>query len=177
MLEAGLFDACFFEDLAGVYDTFQGKFDAILGRGGQLNLLDPLMVLPYVARATSRLGLGITLSTTFYHPFHIARMLGSLDHLSAGRIAWNVVTSANDFAARNFGHAKLAPHANRYARAREFVQVVQKLGDTWDASGLVATRPRLCRPVCRGHLHVPAPEVRHAGIPRRHARADAGCRP
>ena len=71
-----MFDACFFEDLAGVYDTFAGKFDAILGRGGQLNLLDPLMVLPYIARATTKLGLGITLSTSFYHPFHIARMLG-----------------------------------------------------------------------------------------------------
>ena len=137
VLEAGLFDACFFEDLAGVYDTFQGKFDAILGRGGQLNLLDPLMVLPYVARATSRLGLGITLSTSFYHPFHIARMLGSLDHLSAGRIAWNVVTSASDMEARNFGMAGIPDRNTRYDRAEESVEACLALWDGWDHDALL----------------------------------------
>ncbi len=137
VLEAGLFDACFFEDLAGVYDTYKGNYDTILGRGGQLNLLDPMMVLPYIARATSRLGLGITMSTSFYHPFHIARMLGSLDHLSQGRVAWNVVTSASDMEARNFGMEAIPERNARYDRAEETVEACLALWDGWDADALL----------------------------------------
>ena len=137
VLEAGLFDACFFEDLAGVYDTYAGKFDTILGRGGQLNLLDPLMVLPYIADATTRLGLGITLSTSFYHPFHIARMLASLDHLSGGRVAWNVVTSASDMEAQNFGMQTIPDRNTRYDRAEESVEACLALWDGWEADALV----------------------------------------
>jgi FMN-dependent oxidoreductase (nitrilotriacetate monooxygenase family) len=137
VLEAGCFDACFFEDLAGIYDIYKGTYDTILGRGGQLNLLDPLMVLPYVARATSRLGLGITLSTSFYHPFHLARMLASLDHLSGGRVAWNVVTSATDMEARNFGMPTIPDRETRYARAEESVEACMALWDSWDADALL----------------------------------------
>ena len=137
VLEAGCFDACFFEDLAGIYDTYKGSYDTILGRGGQLNLLDPLMVLPYVARATKHLGLGITLSTSFYHPFHIARMLGSLDHLSNGRIAWNVVTSAADMEAQNLGMSAIPDRNTRYDRAEETVEACLALWNTWDADALV----------------------------------------
>ncbi len=140
VLEAGLFDACFFEDLAGVYDIYQGKFDAILGRGGQLNLLDPLMVLPYLARATSKLGLGITMSTSFYHPFHIARMLASLDHLSGGRVAWNVVTSASDMEARNFGMDVIPDRTTRYDRAEESVEACRALWDGWDSDALLLNK-------------------------------------
>jgi len=137
VLEAGLFDACFFEDLAGIFDTYAGTFNSILGRGGQLNLLDPLMVLPYIARATTRLGLGITLSTSFYHPFHIARMLGSLDHLSGGRVAWNVVTSATDMEAQNFGMDRIPDRNTRYERAEESVEACLALWDGWDADALI----------------------------------------
>lgn len=137
VLEEGLFDACFFEDTVGIYDTWQGSYDVILGRGGQINLLDPLMVLPYMAAATKRLGLGITLSTSFYHPFHIARMLGSLDHLSGGRVAWNVVTSANDMEARNFGLAAMPPHAERYDRAQETLDACMALWRSWDEDALL----------------------------------------
>ena len=120
-----------------MYDTYAGTFDAILGRGGQLNLLDPLMVLPYIARATTRLGLGITLSTSFYHPFHIARMLASLDHLSAGRVAWNVVTSASDMEAQNFGMDAIPDRNTRYDRAEESVEACLALWDGWDADALL----------------------------------------
>lgn len=137
VLEAGCFDACFFEDLSGVYDTYGGSYRTLLGRGGQINLLDPLMVLPYIARATTKLGLGITLSTSFYHPFHLARMLASLDHLSAGRVAWNVVTSASDMEARNFGMERIPDRATRYDRAEECVLACKALWDTWDADALV----------------------------------------
>lgn len=137
VLEDGLFDACFFEDLSGVYDTYKGRYDVILRRGGQINLLDPLMVLPYIARVTTRLGLGITLSTSFYHPFHLARMLASLDHLSGGRVAWNVVTSASDMEARNFGMASIPDRATRYDRAQECVEACMALWDGWEPDALV----------------------------------------
>jgi FMN-dependent oxidoreductase (nitrilotriacetate monooxygenase family) len=137
VLEEGCFDACFFEDLSGVYDTYKGNYEAILGRGGQINLLDPLMVLPYIARATTHLGLGITLSTSFYHPFHLARMLASLDHLSCGRVAWNVVTSASDMEARNFGMDAIPDRTTRYDRAEESVEACMALWDTWEDGALL----------------------------------------
>jgi FMN-dependent oxidoreductase (nitrilotriacetate monooxygenase family) len=142
VLEEGCFDACFFEDLSGVYDTYQGSYDAILGRGGQLNLLDPLMVLPYIARATTHLGLGITLSTSFYHPFHLARMLASLDHLSGGRVAWNVVTSASDMEARNFGMDAIPDRITRYDRAEESVEACMALWNTWEDGALLLDKAR-----------------------------------
>ena len=97
-----------------------------------MNVLEPVTLLTALAGMTERIGLGGTVSTSFTEPYNVARQFASLDHLSQGRAAWNVVTSANDYAARNFGHAKLAPHAERYERAGEFVDVVRDLWDTWD---------------------------------------------
>jgi len=142
VLEEGCFDACFFEDLSGVYDTYKGSYETILGRGGQINLLDPLMVLPYIARATTHLGLGITLSTSFYHPFHLARMLASLDHLSGGRVAWNVVTSASDMEARNFGMDAIPDRITRYDRAEETVEACMALWNTWEDGALLLDKAR-----------------------------------
>lgn len=105
-----------------------------------MNVLEPVTLLTALAGVTTRIGLGGTVSTSFSEPYNVARQFASLDHLSAGRAAWNVVTSANDYAARNFGHAKLAPHAERYARAGEFVDVVRALWDTWDDDAFVLDR-------------------------------------
>ncbi|HVY16378.1 MAG TPA: LLM class flavin-dependent oxidoreductase [Rhodopila sp.] len=107
-----------------------------------MNVLEPVTLLTAVAGATSRIGLGGTVSTSFSEPYNVARQFASLDHLSGGRAAWNVVTSANDYAARNFGHAKLAPHAERYRRAGEFVDVVRRLWDSWDDGAFVLDRDR-----------------------------------
>jgi len=96
------------------------------------NTLEPVTLLAALAGATDRIGLGGTVSTSFSEPYNVARQFASLDHLSGGRAAWNVVTSANDYAARNFGHTTLPPHALRYERAGEFVDVVRKLWDTWE---------------------------------------------
>jgi hypothetical protein len=109
VLEAGFFDGCFFADTLGLPDIYKGSFDTYLRYGGQLSYLDPMIVLPVMARATRHLGLGATLSTTFYPPYHLARTLASLDHLSAGRACWNVVTSATNFEAHNFGIAIFPP--------------------------------------------------------------------
>jgi FMN-dependent oxidoreductase (nitrilotriacetate monooxygenase family) len=95
------------------------------------------MVLPYIARATTHLGLGITLSTSFYHPFHLARMLASLDHLSNGRVAWNVVTSASDMEARNFGMDAIPDRVTRYDRAEESVEACMALWNTWEDGALL----------------------------------------
>jgi FMN-dependent oxidoreductase (nitrilotriacetate monooxygenase family) len=102
-----------------------------------MNALEPITLLSAVAGATSHIGLGATASTSFFEPYNIARQFASLDHISGGRAAWNVVTSANDFAARNFGHAKLPPHAERYAKARESLSVVNSLWETWDEGAFV----------------------------------------
>jgi FMN-dependent oxidoreductase (nitrilotriacetate monooxygenase family) len=102
-----------------------------------MNALEPVTLLSAVAGATTHIGLGATVSTSFFEPYNIARQFASLDHISGGRAAWNVVTSANDFAARNFGHSQLPPHAQRYARARESLAVVQSLWDTWDEDAFV----------------------------------------
>src|SRR5712692_5004836 len=105
-----------------------------------MNVLEPITLLSAVAGATTHIGLGATASTSFFEPYNLARQFASLDHISAGRAAWNVVTSANDYAARNFGHATLPPHALRYEKAGEFVDVVNKLWDSWDDDAFVHDR-------------------------------------
>lgn len=135
--EAGKFDLFFVADTpAARTENFQcwSRFPMYM------NQLEPVTLLTALAGATSRIGLGGTVSTSFTEPYNVARQFASLDHISAGRAAWNVVTSANDYAARNFGHAKLAPHAERYERAGEFVDVVKKLWDTWADDAFVRDR-------------------------------------
>jgi len=137
VLEAARFDGCFFADTLGLPDIYKGSFDTYLRYGGQLSYLDPMVVLPVMARATRHLGLGATLSTTFHHPYHLARILASLDHLSHGRACWNVVTSTTDFEARNFGLADLPPKEERYDRADEVVEACCALWDCWQEDALV----------------------------------------
>lgn len=105
-----------------------------------MNMMEPITLLSAIAGATSHIGLGATASTSFYEPYNIARLFASLDHISHGRAAWNVVTSANDYAARNFGLDRLPPHAKRYDKAREFFQVVQALWDTWEDDAFIFDR-------------------------------------
>lgn len=105
-----------------------------------MNVFEPVTLLSAVATATRHIGLGGTVSTSFFEPYNVARQFASLDHLSRGRAAWNVVTSANDYAARNFGLNMLPPHADRYARAREFVEIVEALWDTYDDDAFIHDR-------------------------------------
>jgi FMN-dependent oxidoreductase (nitrilotriacetate monooxygenase family) len=140
VLEEARFDAGFFADGLGVPDIYKNSFADYLGRGGQLSLLDPMTVLPLMARVTTRLGLGATLSTTFNGPYQLARSLGSLDLLSGGRVAWNVVTSANDYEARNCGMAGVPPKDKRYDRADEVLEACFALWDCWDEDAMVLDR-------------------------------------
>lgn len=137
VLEAACFDGCFFADLFGLYDVHGGSFDAYVRRGGQISFLDPTVVLPVMAAATRHLGLGATLSTTFHTAYHLARWLGSLDAMSGGRVAWNVVTSATDLEAQNAGLTELPPREERYDRADEVLEACFALWDGWEADAFV----------------------------------------
>jgi FMN-dependent oxidoreductase (nitrilotriacetate monooxygenase family) len=136
-LEAAKFDACFFADLFGLYDLHGGSYDAYVRRGGQISYLDPTVVLPVMAAATRHIGLGATLSTSFHTAYHLARWLGSLDAMSKGRVAWNVVTSATDLEAQNAGLDHLPPRELRYDRADEVLEACFALWNSWDPDALV----------------------------------------
>ena len=140
VLEAGRFDGLFFADGLGLHDIYKGGFEVRLERGGQISFLDPMMVLPMMARATEHIGIGATLSTTFHQPYNVARMLGSLDILSKGRVAWNVVTSTRNEEARNFGMDELPPRELRYDMADEFVEACCALWDCWGEDTLLLDR-------------------------------------
>lgn len=137
VLEDACFDGCFFADLFGLYDIHGGSFDAYVRRGGQISFLDPMTVLPVMARVTSRLGLGATLSTTLLPAYQLARSLLSLDVLSGGRVAWNIVTSATDLEARNFGLDRLPDKDLRYDMADEVVEACLRLWRSWDPDAFV----------------------------------------
>lgn len=136
-LEQGFFDAAFFADSFGIPDVYGGNFRTYVQRGGQISYLDPMLVLPLMARVTTHLGLGATLSTTFHPPYLLARMLASLDLLTAGRAAWNVVTSATDMEARNFGMDALPAKDQRYDQGDEVLEACCALWDCWDPDALV----------------------------------------
>jgi len=142
MLEAACFDGCFFADLQGLYDIHEGGFDAYVRRGGQISFLDPMVVLPVMAAVTKHLGLGATLSTSFLHPYHLARALLSQDVLSKGRVAWNIVTSATDLEARNYGLDGIAEKSLRYERADEVVEACMKLWKSWEPDAFILDRER-----------------------------------
>ncbi|GGJ78829.1 monooxygenase [Pilimelia anulata] len=103
-------------------------------------VFEPLTLLAAIATATERVGLIATASTSYHEPFALARVFASLDHLSRGRAGWNIVTSASDAEARNFGRDGAAAHADRYRRAAEFVDVAVKLWDSWEDGALVLDR-------------------------------------
>lgn len=140
-LERGLFDLGFFDDRLAMPDMYSGDHAHTVEHGIRCIKLDPTVVLTAMGMATSHLGLGATYSTTYHQPFHVARLFATLDHLTGGRAAWNVVTSVNDNEARNMGLDEAAGHDERYDRADEFMEVVHGHWDTWDDDALVLDRP------------------------------------
>jgi FMN-dependent oxidoreductase (nitrilotriacetate monooxygenase family) len=141
-LEEGKFDGLFFVDVLTLFDTFGGNFNANLREPGQIFLLDPIQLLAAMARVTRHLGLAATMSTAFHHPFHIARSFATLDHISGGRAGWNVVTSANDREAQNFGIDRLMDRALRYDHADEVVDACHALWNSWEEGALILDRER-----------------------------------
>ena len=137
VLERSFFDGCFYADTQGVPDIYKNSFETYIHCGGQLSYLDPLTILPIMATATKHLGLGATLSTTFHHPYHLARTLASLDLLSGGRACWNVVTSSTNFEARNFGMEKLPEKDLRYDMGDEVLEACCALWNCWEPDAFI----------------------------------------
>ncbi|MGI5241698.1 LLM class flavin-dependent oxidoreductase [Dactylosporangium sp. CA-139066] len=141
LLEAGGFDAVFLADVVGTYDTFRGSADTAIRQGLQIPNNDPASVVPAMAAVTRHLGFGITFSTTYEPPFAWARRLSTLDHLTKGRVGWNIVTSYLPNAARNFGHDGEVEHDLRFEIADEYLDVLYKLWEgSWDEDAIVADR-------------------------------------
>lgn len=136
-LEDAGFNSVFFADVLGVYDVYGGNAEATIKGGVQYPLLDPVVAVPAMAAATSTLGFGVTASVTYEKPYLLARTLSTLDHFTGGRVAWNIVTSYQDSAARNLGLTGQIPHDERYDRADEFMDVMYKAFEGSFAPGAV----------------------------------------
>lgn len=139
-LEEGCFDMMFFDDRLAMPGIYGGSVAEAVRHGARPVKLDLSIVLGIIAATTRNIGLGATYSTTYFPPFHVARTFGTLDHLSGGRAAWNVVTSVNDSEAQNFGVEAALDHDQRYDRADEFMEVVTGLWDSWEDDALVLDR-------------------------------------
>ncbi|UVY82836.1 LLM class flavin-dependent oxidoreductase [Brachybacterium sp. NBEC-018] len=126
-LEEGGFASLFLADIVGVYDVYGGGADATSRGGVQFPLLDPLVAVPAMAAVTEHLGFGVTASVSYEEPYLLARTLSTLDHFTDGRVAWNIVTSYQDSAARNLGRSAQIPHDERYDRADEYLEVMYEL--------------------------------------------------
>lgn len=137
ILEAGKFDLAFFDDRLSMPDRFGSDHHHTIEHGIRCVKLDPVVTLTMMAAATTHLGVGSTASTTYYEPFHVARMMQTLDLMSGGRAAWNVVTSLNDGEASNMGHDGMMEHDRRYDRADEFTEIVLGHWDAWEDDALI----------------------------------------
>lgn len=129
--ENGGFDALFLGDVLAL----QQSADRHLS-----DAMDPLVILSGLAAVTQRIGLIGTASTSFDHPFHLARRFASLDHISKGRAGWNIVTSSNPLEAYNFGRDAMPDHAERYARASDVTEAVLSLWDSWQRDARIADK-------------------------------------
>lgn len=137
--DAGM-DLFFFGDVLGLYDTYRGGAETAIRHGVEIPALDPMLHIPALAAVTDRIAFGTTVSTTYEHPFAHARRFSTLDHLTGGRIGWNVVTSYLPGAAANFGLDVMA-HDSRYDRADEFLEVAYALWErSWDDDAFVGDR-------------------------------------
>lgn len=141
LLEHGQFDGVFLADVIGAYDGFRDGVDTALREAVQIPSNDPLLVIPAMAAVTQHLGFGVTFSTTYEPPFAFARRMSTLDHLTKGRVGWNIVTSYLPNAARNFGHADEVAHDRRYEIADEYLDVLYKLWEgSWDDDAVIVDR-------------------------------------
>lgn len=139
-LEDACFDMAFFDDPLAMPDIYGASADLAVAHGIRTVKLDPTIVLMAMAAVTTRLGLGATASTTYYEPFDVARRFMTLDQMTGGRVAWNIVTSLNSAEAKNFGKAAHLDHDRRYDRADEFVEIVTDFWTGWDPDALVVDK-------------------------------------
>ncbi|KAI1460808.1 Nitrilotriacetate monooxygenase component A/pristinamycin IIA synthase subunit A [Annulohypoxylon moriforme] len=169
LLEEAKFHGIFIADVLGGYDVYSNSLDPAKISGAQWPVNEPFSVIAAMAAATKSIGFGVTASTTYEQPYHFARRLSTVDHLSKGRLGWNIVTSYLDSAAKNLGFTEQPKHDDRYAQAEEYVKVIYKLLESsWrdDAVKLdrekgVYTQPDLVRPINHHgkYFTVPGPHI------------------
>jgi alkanesulfonate monooxygenase len=186
-LERGLFDGLFIADVLGVYDVFGGDARAALTHGAQVPVNDPALLVPAMAAATRHLGFGVTANLSFEPPYGFARRMSTLDHLTDGRIGWNIVTGYLDSAARGAGREKQTAHDDRYEIAEEYLEVVYKLWEgSWaddavkaDVGSGVFTDPSRVREVVHSgeHFRLDAPHLSEPSPQRTPVLYQAGTSP
>ena len=143
LLEKGGFDALFLADVIGTYDNYRGSAETSIAEAMQIPVNDPMMLIPAMAHATKHLGFAFTSSVLQALPFTFARQASTLDHLTQGRLAWNVVTSYLPNAGTNLGYDGLPPHDERYARAEEYLDVTYKLWEgSWEDDAVLSDTAR-----------------------------------
>ena len=141
LLERGLFDGLFIADITGVYDVYQNSVDVTLKESIQLPVNDPLMLLSAMAAVTKNLGFGLTANLTYEAPYLFARRMSTLDHLSRGRVGWNIVTGYLDSAAKAIGLSEQVEHDRRYDQADEYLEVLYKLWEgSWEDDAVINDR-------------------------------------
>src|SRR5918998_297097 len=140
VLERGKFHLAFFDDRLAMPDRLGGDHAHTVEHGIRCVKLDPIVTLMVMGMATERLGLGSTYSTTYYEPFHVARLFATLDLMTNGRAAWNVVTSLNEGEALNMGRGEVMEHDRRYDRADEFMEVVLGHWRSWSDDALIVDK-------------------------------------
>jgi FMN-dependent oxidoreductase (nitrilotriacetate monooxygenase family) len=138
ILERGKFDAIFLADVLAPYDVYKDSYHDTVRYAVQCPVHDPVALVPVIGCATERLGIGITISTTFDTPYGMVRRLSTLDHLTEGRLGWNVVTSYSQNEFKAMGLKAMVPHQERYERADEFIDVCNRLWNSWEDDAIVA---------------------------------------
>ncbi|KAF2122067.1 putative xenobiotic compound monooxygenase, DszA family [Lophiotrema nucula] len=145
LLEDAKFHGIFIADVLGGYDVYKGpkNLEPAIKSGAQWPVNEPLAVIPAMAAVTKSLGFGVTVATTYEQPYHLARRLSTVDHLTKGRLGWNVVTGYLDSAARNLGHTEQPEHDERYTIAEEYIRVMYKLFESsWRDDAVILDRDR-----------------------------------
>ncbi len=135
ILERGFFDGIFIADVLGIYDVYHQSAEHALTGAVQVPVNDPLQIVPAMAAVTKHLGFGVTTSISFEHPYPFARRISTLDHLTKGRVGWNIVTSYLESGSKNLGLKTQVNHDNRYDIADEYLEVLYKLWEgSWEGS-------------------------------------------
>src|ERR1700754_154141 len=141
LLERGRFDGLFIADGLGIYDVHGGSRDSTVRNATQVPVNDPAMLVSAMAAVTEGLGFGLTASISFEHPYPFARRMSTLDHLTDGRVGWNVVTSYLKSGAENLGESDQLNHDNRYDVADEYLEVLYKLWEgSWEDDAVLRDR-------------------------------------
>ncbi|MEI1685402.1 LLM class flavin-dependent oxidoreductase [Acinetobacter baumannii] len=143
ILERGFFDGIFIADVLGIYDVYHQSAEHALTGAVQVPVNDPLQIVPAMAAVTKHLGFGVTTSISFEHPYPFARRISTLDHLTKGRVGWNIVTSYLESGSKNLGLKTQVNHDNRYDIADEYLEVLYKLWEgSWEEGSVLRDRER-----------------------------------